>query len=141
MEKKIRYTLGKNERLKSRKAIDELFINGKSFLLFPFKITWKVTTSNQQPANTDSLQAAFSVGKRNFKKATERNKIKRLIREAWRLQKNELKYYLQQNNKQAVVFILFIGNEIPEYKLVSEKVNATLKKLHRITDEDVPSNM
>ena len=136
LKTKQRYTLGKNERLKSRKAIDELFVIGKSFSIFPFRIVYK--TSFSQSLN---LQAAFSVSKKHFKKATERNKIKRLMREAWRLQKNELKDMLQQNNRQAVVFILYVGNEMPDYKIVIEKINTALKKLHKIMNEETSSNM
>ncbi|MES2850142.1 MAG: ribonuclease P protein component, partial [Bacteroidota bacterium] len=134
LEAKQRYTLGKNERLKSRKAIEQLFADSRSFSLFPFKIIYKTASSqtlNLKP-ETLNLQAAFNVSKRHFKKATERNRIKRLMREAWRLQKSELKNTLQQNNKQAVVFILYVGNEIPEYKIVFEKINAALKKLQKI---------
>lgn len=131
MEQKERYTLGKAERLKSRKAIDLLFKEGKALSVFPVKIIYKVTAS-QIPG----LQAAFSVSKRHFKKATDRNRIKRLLREAWRLQKNEWQKTLEQNNQQAVVFILFTGNELPAYELVVEKIKAALKKLQRITNEE-----
>jgi ribonuclease P protein component len=142
VETKQRYTLGKNERLKSRKAIDELFVSGKSFSVFPFKIVYNnYIHSLHTEAQTIHLQAAFSVSKRHFKKATERNRIKRLMREVWRLQKNELKNDLQQSNKQAVVFILYIGNEMPEYKLVLEKIKAAIKKLHRIINEEPAGNM
>lgn len=143
LEAKQRYTLGKTERLKSRKAIEQLFADSKSFSIFPFKIIYKTASSqtlNLKP-ETLNLQCAFSVSKRNFKKATERNRIKRLMREAWRLQNNELKNTLQQNNKQAVVFILYVGNEIPEYKTVFEKMNASLKKLQKIMNEEISSNM
>lgn len=63
------------------------------------------------------------------------------MREGWRLQKNELKKSLQQSNQQAVVFLLYVGNEVPEYKTVFEKINAALKKLQRIMHEDLSSNM
>lgn len=63
------------------------------------------------------------------------------MREAWRLQKNDLKNSLQQSNQQAVVFVLYVGNEIPEYKLVFEKINAALKKLQRIINEEPAGNM
>jgi ribonuclease P protein component len=142
LEAKQRYTLGKNERLKSRKAIEQLFANSKSFSVFPFKIIYNTSsqTLNLKPESLN-LQCAFSVSKRHFKKATERNRIKRLMREAWRLQKSELKNTLQQNNKQAIVFILYVGNEIPDYKIVFEKMNAALKKLQKIMNENTSSNM
>lgn len=63
------------------------------------------------------------------------------MREAYRLQKNNLKEMLGQTNQQAVVFILYVGNEIPEYTIVFEKINAALKKLQRIMNEDAASNM
>jgi len=142
LEQKQRYTLGKNERLKSRKAIDELFISGKSFSMFPFKIiyntSWQILHLTPE---TLHLQAAFSVSKRHFKKATERNRIKRLMREAWRLQKNDWQSSLQQSSKQVVVFIIYVGNELPGYKLVYEKINAALKKLQRITNEETAGNL
>lgn len=63
------------------------------------------------------------------------------MREAYRLQKNNLKEMLGQTNQQAVVFILYVGNEIPEYTIVFEKINLALKKLQRIMNEDAASNM
>ncbi len=63
------------------------------------------------------------------------------MREAYRLQKNNLKEMLGQTNQQAVVFILYVGNEIPEYTIVFEKINLALKKLERIMNEDAASNM
>ena len=141
MEEKQRYTLGKNERLKSRKAIEQLFADGKSFSLFPFKIIYNTAslTLNLKP-ETLNLQSAFSVSKRYFKKATDRNRVKRLMREAYRLQKNDLQNNLQQNNKQAVVFFLYVGNEIPDYELVKEKINAALKKLQKLINETPAAN-
>lgn len=97
-------------------------------------------TLNSKP-QTASLQAAFSVSKRHFKKATERNRIKRLMREAYRLQKNELLQSVQQSNQQLVVFILYVGNEIPVYTTVMEKMNTAIKKLQRILNESPAANL
>ena len=135
------YTLGKNERLKSRKAIDQLFTAGKSFSLFPFKIIYKNEPASEQRSITnDQLKCAFSVSKRHFKKAVYRNRIKRLMREAYRLQKMELQNLLQQNNGSLAVFILYVNNELPEYTMMVSKMSAVLKKLQKIVNEETVGN-
>jgi ribonuclease P protein component len=104
LDKQERYFLGKEDRLKSRKSIDLLFKKGKSFSHFPFKVFW------MQAAGDHVLQAAFSVSSRNFKKATDRNRIKRLMREAYRLQKNTLSEALKTGQKKSLCS-LFIPAE------------------------------
>ena len=146
MKQKVKYTLGKSERLKSRKAIDLLFTEGKSFSAFPFKVIWKTNNlpagqaGDQPPTINASLQAAFSVSKKNFKKAVDRNRIKRLMREAYRLQKNELQNNVAANKEAVTVFILFTGNELPEYDFVFLKMSAVLKKLQKNINEKPDGN-
>lgn len=118
-----RYFLKKEDKLKSRKAIDELFKTGKSFSNFPVKVIWL-------PANKAGiLQACMGVSSRNFKKAVDRNRIKRLMREAWRLQKNSLHNHLEQNNTKMSVFLLYVGKDLPSYELVYAKVGSAIKRL------------
>ena len=105
MENKQRYTLGKTERLKSRKTIDGLFKNGKSFSLFPFRVVYLYP---EAPAS-GILQAGFNVSKRYFKKAVDRNRIKRLMKESYRLQKQPLNNLLETTGKKIVVFFIFSG--------------------------------
>lgn len=141
MEEKLKYTLGKNERLKSRKAIDQLFADGKSFSMFPLKAIWqKLPANDQQPTANAFLQAAFSVSKRNFKKAVDRNRIKRLMRESYRLQKNELFNSLVVSKQSIAVFILYTGNELPEYDLVFSKMTLIIKRLQKIINEETAGN-
>ena len=78
------------------------------------------------------LQAGFSVSKRNFKKAVDRNRIKRLIREAYRLQKNDLKLLLKERSSNLSVFLIYTGKEIPEYGHVFLKIGSVLEKLKMI---------
>jgi ribonuclease P protein component len=123
-----RYFYRKADKLKSRKAIDQLFSKGNSFTGFPFKVIWL-------PENKHALlQTAVGVSSRNFKKATDRNRIKRLMREAWRLQKNKLQDHLLEQNVQLSVFILYIGKELPEYELVFEKTGNIINRLIKFTD-------
>lgn len=123
------FTLGKNERLKSRKQIEQLFKEGESFVVSPYKIYYLVKKG--QPG----LQFGAGVSGKNFKKAVDRNRIKRLTREAWRLQKNEMKEKLQAYNKQLNVFLIYTGKEIPEYKFVFDKVKTSIEKLIKTIEQ------
>jgi ribonuclease P protein component len=131
LESKQRYTFKKEEKLKSRKAIEQLFKEGRSFSSFPFKVIWKF---NETP--TAALQAGFAVSSRQFKKAVDRNRIKRLIREAYRLQKNNLQEQLKSKQKQLAVFFIYVGNELPEYSVIFDKTGAVMKRLIKIVNEN-----
>ncbi|MCK5730271.1 MAG: ribonuclease P protein component [Draconibacterium sp.] len=123
IDSKRRFTFKKEERLTSKKVIDKLFSEGDSFLAFPLKVVFFETPlSSKYP-----VQVAFSVGKRNFKLAVHRNKIKRKMREAYRLKKFQL--YDILDDKQVAVFFLFIGKEIPDYKLVNSAMEKAIKKM------------
>ncbi len=124
------FTLGKNERLRSRKQIELLFSEGKKFVVAPFRIFF-VFTENKAEARSSNLQFGIGVSTRNFKRAVDRNRIKRLCREAWRQQKNELKEYLTGSDHQLNVFIIYSGKDLPEYNLVFEKMGIALKKLKK----------
>ena len=138
MEQKQRYTLGKKDKLKSRKGIEQLFTKGKSFSVFPFRLLYLQTSASSLTKN--NLQTAFSVSKKHFKKAVDRNRIKRLMREAWRLQKNILADKIVAADKNYAVFIIYTGNELPEYELIFEKITAVIKRLLKIINETTVTN-
>ncbi len=117
------YSFPKKQRLKSRKQIEQLFAEGKQFSVFPFKVFWL-------PVNkVKTLQLAVAVSSRNFKKATDRNRIKRQMREAWRLQKNELDSLVLKSQQQLSVFMLYTGKELPAYSMVSGKIKLVIERL------------
>ncbi len=138
LNKNIRYTLSKKERLTSRKAIGHLFEKGLSFSLFPFRVTYIVHPIPDAKDATLLLQAGFSVGKKYFKKAVDRNRIKRLMKEAYRLQKNNLHQSVMQQPIQLQFFLMYTGNELPEYDLVTQKMTAILKRLDKIIHQPLP---
>ena len=118
-------TFKKEERLCNKKSIDFLFANGKSFYLNPFKIKW-----SYQDYNTNfPVQILIVVPKRYFKKAFERNKIKRQIREAYRFYKSDLYDSMKNSEKQIALAIIYNGKENFSYKLIEEKIILILQRL------------
>ncbi len=109
--------------------IESLFSKGNHFSHFPFKVIWLLENKEEV------LQAAIGVSSRNFKKATDRNRIKRLMREAYRLQKEPLKHHLKQHNRKLSVFILYTGKELPDYETVYEKTGSIINRLIKFSDE------
>ena len=122
-----RFTFKSVEKLKSVKLIGEIFKTGKSFSHFPFRIIYIYPA-----ASKSYLQAAVSVSSKNFKKAVDRNRIKRLMREAYRLQKNPLQKNLEHYQKYVAVFIIYTGNELPTYEIVFNKMGGLLARLEKI---------
>lgn len=124
----------KNERLKSRKRIDELFARGKSFSAFPVRVLYLCEKSGAAP-----LQAGFSVGVKKIKSAVERNRVKRLMREAYRLSKNNLFEKLCLQSTFLSVFFIYSGTAVPGYYDVSIKIAGALKRLENLIDENPAS--
>ena len=121
-------TLGREERLKSRNKIQTLFAKGKVMNFSPFKIIYQFQTDNLE------FQLGVAVGTRQFKKAVDRNRIKRLIKEAYRLQKNQLKDLLIIKKTGLSLFIIYSGKTIPDYEFVYEKTGKILQKLESELD-------
>jgi ribonuclease P protein component len=124
-----RYFFKKEAKLKSRKIIQKLFAEGKSFTIYPLKVIWI-------PYNTEQhVQAGISVSSRYFKKAVDRNKIKRLIRESYRLQKNRLEDHMASKQLNLSVFFIYIGKEIPLYQTLFDACSLSINQLIKIADE------
>jgi ribonuclease P protein component len=120
------YTFTKEERLCNKKLIDELFHNGSSFLCYPFKVSWLAV---DEPLLFPA-QVLFSVSKKRFKRAVDRNLIKRRIREAYRLYKQQYLYSTLQDTEKKIIFSVgFIGKEISSYELIDKKMLKVLNEL------------
>jgi len=115
--------------MKSRKQIEHLFKAGKTVSAQPLRLYYVL---QPLPAGECSLLFGVAVGTKHFKRAVHRNRVKRLIREAWRLQKNELQQQLQQSGLQMQVFVLYTGKELPAYQLIYDKTTIALQKLEEL---------
>ena len=115
-----KYTFRKEERLSKDKLIQELFDKGSSFYLFPFKVFFMTNPDQDTPFH----QVVISVSKRNFKRAVDRNLIKRRIREAYRLNKE----LLPVRNKLLIAYIYSVKEILPSVQ-IHERLVKTLKKL------------
>ncbi|EHQ30198.1 ribonuclease P protein component [Mucilaginibacter paludis] len=120
------YTFKKEERLCNKRLIDGLFHKGSSFLCYPFKVSWCAAPEHQPVP----VQVVLAVSKRRYKRAVDRNLIKRRMREVYRLYKQQCLYNpLLAANKTIVLSIGFIGKEIADYSLMEKKMQKALLQL------------
>ncbi len=117
----MNFRFPKSKKLKSRKTIELLFAEGKSVTKFPIKVFYLPIESAKKN------QAGFAVAKRNFKSAVDRNRIKRQLREAYRLQKHLLKI---EDDSQFALFFLYLGKEKLEYSSIEKAMAVLLEKIN-----------
>lgn len=111
-----KYSFPKQERLSSKKLIDALFAKGASFYFYPFSVRFL-----RADENATCHQFMVSVSKRNYKRAVDRNRIKRLMREAYRLNKHHLEELLP-DGKYLLIAYIYTGKEIHPYSFVESKL-------------------
>ena len=124
-------TFKKHERLCSKKQLDQLFAEGKSVLMYPIKLTFlELKLENLSPA-----QVVFIVPKKRFKKANKRNLIRRRMREAYRMVKDDFYIRLNNNNLQAIISISYVANDLLSYNTLKEQIlkglNTVIRPLHK----------
>jgi len=127
-------SLGKSQRLKSRKQIDILFETGKKITVFPFRLLYLA-----KPGVGD-IKAGFTVSSKNFSRAVDRNRIKRLSRESYRIQKKELEISIRENRSELSLFFIYTGREIISYEEISSTLKQVLDKLIRAINADHSQN-
>ena len=121
------FTLGKKERLKSRKQIDVVFAEGKAVTVFPVRVVYLFG-----PAAPETVaQIGVTVAKRHFKKAVDRNRLKRLLREAYRLQKTPLTQALKEAHKTGYFFFMYTDKTMASFTTVQAAMHQLLQKLQQ----------
>lgn len=115
----------KKEKLKGKKIIEKLFVEGTSVSVFPLRLVYLQVSFD----DGSKIKTGVSVSKRNFKKAVTRNRIKRLLREVLRQNKSE---YFNNITTQYAFMILYIGKDIPTFNQIETKMNLVFKKFNDV---------
>ena len=122
----MKLTYNKHEKLKSKKAIEKLFIEGKSVSAYPLRLVYT--------KNNTGTKVGVSVSKRNFKLAVDRIRIKRLLREAYRLNKNDL---IEAHVTDYDFMILYNNKDFPSFEFINEKTKKLFRKfIAQLNNED-----
>ena len=132
------FTYKKQDKLKSRKQTQYLFSKGQSINVFPIKLIFTIEINEPDPNKgmaeaNGVLQAGVGAPSRTFRKAVQRNRVKRLLREAYRLEKPSFMEQLSLTNKRLNLFFLYTDSVVLtqleiQYKL-KEALNLLVKKL------------
>ena len=117
----MKFTFNKKQKLKGEKLIAQLFAEGQSVAAYPLRLVYLKTTFEDHV----KMKVGVSVSKRNFKNAVDRNRIKRLMREAYRLQ-NEV--YFNNFSDSYALMILYIGKDGTDFETVTSKMKQLLDK-------------
>ncbi|MCT4698433.1 ribonuclease P protein component [Tenacibaculum haliotis] len=125
----MRFTLGQQERLKSKKLIEKLYEEGKSIKVFPLRMVYVQT----EHTSKFPVQVGVSVPKRNFKSAVDRNRIKRLLRETYRKEKHTV---YDAVNQPYVFMISYIAKDEWTYADIERKMQKLLTLFVAETTKD-----
>jgi len=120
-------TFSKKERLSSKKNIQRLFEQGENFFHYPFKI-YKHTSAVSE-ANEAGVAVLFSVSKRQFKHAVDRNRVKRVCRESYRLNKSQINQAAHEKNLLVELAFVYVGKALPDFATLTLKMQ---KIVHQI---------
>lgn len=115
-----KFSFGKKERLSSEKWIRELFEKGSSFYAYPFKVLFMAHPGEPSACT----QVLFTVSSRNFRKAVDRNTIKRRLREVYRVNK----LTLPPTQKWLIAYI-YTAREVLPLSVIQDKLPGTLVKI------------
>lgn len=127
MTENRQYTFRKEEKLCFEKSIERLFKEGESFVAFPLRAVYII--NNESDATKQLCKVLISVPKRKFKRANKRNRIKRLIREAYRLNKHLLVDDLPEREISIDLSLIYLRGELPSYEEIEKGIKKMLLTL------------
>lgn len=128
------YGLNKQERLCNKSLIDPLFAKGHRLLVFPFSVRWMICAPETIPTHS---QVLIATSKKKFHHAVDRNRVKRLIRECYRLRKPDWYGFLEEGNIKVILSINYIHDEIFDFAIFQKKYTKLLDKLEKQISESL----
>ena len=117
------FTFKKEERLCSRQLIDRLYAEGHRLMAFPYSVQWMAVEG--------PCQVMIVAPKRKFHHAVDRNRVRRLTRECYRLRKPAFYTFLQEHGVSIVFSMVYIHNEIMTYGQLGKKMDKLLEALEK----------
>lgn len=131
-------TFHKKERLYLNKDIETLFSQGKSFIAYPLRVVYLL--KDEEIISQQQTSILVSVSKKKFKRAVKRNRVKRLLREAFRLNKSVFNDIMVKKGKSLHIALIYLKNELPDYPEIEKaimKTQAVLsEKIIGVKDEE-----
>lgn len=119
-----RFSFSKQERLSSLKEIETLFSEGHSLMKYPFRLIWREYADHEEVP----VRVLISVSKKKFSKAVDRNRIKRLMREGYRLLKPGF-YEALPADRSFQIGLIYVGNEILDFEAIQKGLSKALERL------------
>jgi ribonuclease P protein component len=119
------HTLHRSERLKSEKSISELFVAGRTLSVMPIRLIYILKSSTDKTP----FKIGFAVPKKNFKKAVDRNLLKRRMREAYRLNKHILPQEKSIDLPCLEIMLIYQGQKSENFDIIANSIEELLKKL------------
>lgn len=124
----VRFKLSKSDILRGKIAVDRLFSNGSSFVIYPYRVVY---VYRKAESGQSILSLLFSVSKKRFKRAVKRNLIRRRIKEAYRLNQGNLNRFLQDRQIHLDLALLYLDRTVIEYAFLQKKMQDLLVKLEK----------
>ena len=126
----MRHTFTKAERLKSRKLIGAVFAGRQSVTAWPIRLVWLARPAEEGEAVEAPVQVAFAVPRKHLRKAVDRNRVKRRLREAWRLHKHELyRAMARRGCRPLAVIVLYSAREVLHWQQIEPAMVRAMKRL------------
>ena len=131
METTVRHTLSKEERLYRKRGFEQLLSQGESFVSYPLRVVY---VFREREEGEFPARVAVSVSKKRFKRAVKRNRVKRLVKEAYRLNKPEF-YAILPDKKTVDILFIYLEGSLVEYGKIEKAIAGVIKKIRNYMEK------